>query len=107
MRRFLLATALIAAGPALADQRFEATLAGHAILPAATFIAPPEGAPPGFAVSGRFTGPGNARANRPAASPGDTGAMHGRRPTGISLPFRGQPVQGFSGITPVRGEAGA
>jgi len=64
MRRFLLATALLAAGPALADQRFEAMLAGHAILPAATFIAPPEGAPPGFAVSGRFTGPNNLRAEQ-------------------------------------------
>ena len=27
-----------------ADQRFEATLAGHAILPAATFLPPPDGA---------------------------------------------------------------
>jgi hypothetical protein len=107
MRRFLLATALIAAGPALADQRLEATLAGHAILPAATFIAPPEGAPPGFAVSGRFTGASNARNEQVGSTPGDTGAMHGRRPTGIALPFRGQPVQGFSGISPVRGEAGA
>jgi hypothetical protein len=35
-----------------ADQRFEATIAGHAILPAATFVPPPEGAPPGFALSG-------------------------------------------------------
>ena len=107
MRRLLLATALIAAGPALADQRLEATLAGHAILPAATFIAPPEGAPPGFAVSGRFTGAGNARNEQVGSTPGDTGAMHGRRPTGLSLPFRGQPMQGFSGIAPVRGEAGA
>jgi hypothetical protein len=100
MRRILLATALIAAGPALADQRFEATLAGHAILPAATFVAPPEGAPPGFAVSGRFTGPNNLRAEQVGSVPGDTGAMHGRRPTGLSVPFQGQPVQGFSGIKP-------
>ena len=35
-------------------------LAGHALLPAATFVAPPEGAPPGFAVSGRVTGAGYA-----------------------------------------------
>ncbi|MBR0683420.1 esterase-like activity of phytase family protein [Roseomonas eburnea] len=107
MRRLLLATALIAASPAFADQRFEATLAGHAILPAATFVAPPEGAPPGFAVSGRFTGPGNLRNEQVGSMPGDTGAMHGRRPTGLSLPFRGQPVQGFSGIKPVAGEPGA
>ena len=54
MRRFLLATALFAATPALADQRFEATLAGHAMLPAATFVAPPEGAPPGPGWLGVF-----------------------------------------------------
>jgi hypothetical protein len=107
MRRLLLATALLAAGPALADQRFEATLAGHAILPAATFVAPPEGAPPGFAVSGRFTGAGNARNEQVGSTPGDTGPTYGRRRTGLTLPFRGQPVQGFSGIKPVTGEPGA
>lgn len=105
MRRLLLATALLAAGPALADQRFEARLAGHAVLPAATFVPPPEGAPPGFALSGRFTGA--ARNDQPGSAPGDTGTMHGRRPTGLSLPFNGQPVQGFSGIKPVAGEPGA
>lgn len=107
MRHFLLATALLAAAPALADQRFEAALAGHAILPAATFVAPPDGAPPGFAVSGRFTGPGNLRNEQVGSAPADTGAAHGSRPTGMSLPFRGQPLQGFSGIAPVRGESGA
>lgn len=107
MRRLLLATALIAAGPALADQRFEAVLAGHAVLPAATFVAPPEGAPPGLAVSGRFTGAGNARNERVGSAPGDTGPAYGSRRTGLSLPFNGQPVQGFSGIKPVAGEAGA
>ena len=107
MRRLLLATALLAAGPALADQRFEATLAGHAILPAATFVAPPEGAPAGFAISGRFTGAGNARNDQAGSMPGDTGPAYGSRRTGLSLPFNGQPVQGFSGIKPVVGEPGA
>ena len=107
MRRLLLATALLAAGPALADQRFEATLAGHAILPAATFVAPPEGAPPGFAISGRFTGAGNTRNEQVGSAPGDTGPAYGSRRTGLSLPFNGQPVQGFSGIKPVAGEPGA
>ena len=108
MRALLLAAGLVAAvtGQALADQRFEATLTGHAILPAATFVAPPEGAPPGLAVSGRFTGPGNLRVEELGTIPGDTGAIHGRRPTGMSLPFRGQPVQGSSGIKPVAGEPG-
>jgi hypothetical protein len=108
MRRILLATAVLAvAFPAVAppaaaaDTRFEATLAGHAILPAATFTGPPPGAPPGFALSGRFTGPENRRAEAVGSVPGTTGAADGRRPTGLSLPFRGQPVQGFSGIKPV------
>ncbi|MBK1657056.1 esterase-like activity of phytase family protein [Paracraurococcus ruber] len=109
MRALLLAAGLVAAvaGQARADQRFEAVLAGHAILPAASFVPPPADAPPGFAVSGRFTGPGNLRNEQVGSQPGDTGAIHGRRPTGLSLPFRGQPVQGFSGIKPVAGEPGA
>ncbi len=101
MRRILLASAaLICALPALADTRFEAVLAGHALLPAASFVAPPAGAPASLATSGRFAGPGNERVERQGAVPGDTGAMHGRRPTGLSFPFAGQPVQGFSGIKP-------
>lgn len=107
MRRFLLATALIAAGPALADQRFEATLAGHAVLPAFTMVLPPADAPRDALLSGKFAGPGNLRIDRPGAVMGDTGAMHGNRPTGIAFPFIGQPVQGFSGIKPVANEPGA
>jgi hypothetical protein len=101
MRAILLAAAaLLAVAPAAADQRFEATLAGHAILPAASFVAPPGDAPPGFAVSGRFTGPNNHRAEQVGSVPGDTGPLHGRRATGLSVPFQGQPIQGFSGIKP-------
>ena len=104
MRRTLLAAALLtavaASSPSEADTRFEATLAGHALLPAATFMPPPQSAPPGFALSGRFTGPENRRADEPGSVPGSTDAANGRRPTGIALPFRGQPVQGFSGIKP-------
>ncbi|MBP0465335.1 esterase-like activity of phytase family protein [Roseomonas sp. PWR1] len=107
MRRFLLATALIAAGPAFADQRFEATLAGHAVLPAFTMAVPPADAPRDALLSGKFAGPGNLRIDRPGAVMGDTGAMHGNRPTGIAFPFVGQAVQGFSGIKPVANEPGA
>ena len=110
MRFMLLAAGLVAslvATTANADTRFEATLAGHAMLPAATFIAPPEGAPPGLARSGRFTGAGNIRMEAPGSIPGSTGPAPNGRATGLSLPFNGQPVQGFSGIAPVRGEAGA
>jgi hypothetical protein len=94
------AAAIAIAAPASADQRFEATLAGHAILPAASFLAPPADAPPGLAISGRFTGPDNRRAEQVGSVPGNTGPVHGRRPTGLSVPFRGQPLQGFSGIKP-------
>jgi hypothetical protein len=82
-----------------------ATLAGHAILPALTLIAPPEDAPRDAWISGKFTGP--ARADRPMSVPGDTGPQHGRRPTGISLPFVGQPLQGFSGFAMTRAGDGS
>lgn len=103
MRRVLLATvaALAVTSAAWADTRFEARLAGHAILPAASFTAPPEGAPPGFAVSGRFTGPGNLRLRETGSVMGNVGPAYGNRTTGIALPFQGQPIQGFSGIKPV------
>ena len=84
-----------------AEREFPATLAGHAILPAATFAAPPEGAPPGFGVSGRFAGPGNLRVEEVGSVPATTGPAPAGRPTGLSFPFRGQPVQGFSGVKPV------
>jgi len=95
MRRILLAaTAAIAlALPASAQQKeFPSTLLGHAILPAFSMIAPPVDAPSGFAVSGKFTGPGNTRTDRPGTLV---------QPTGIGLPLVGQPLQGFSGIKPV------
>jgi hypothetical protein len=108
MRAFLLAgcAALALAGAAAANQRFEATLAGHAVLPAFTMALPPADAPRDAMVSGKFAGPGNLRVDRPGSVMGDTGPMHGRRPTGIAFPFIGQPVQGFSGIKPVAGEPG-
>lgn len=108
MRKLLLAaTAAIAlTAGARADQRFEATLAGHAILPAFTMALPPADAPRDLLVSGRFAGPGNLRNDRIGSIPGTTGTGAGTRPTGLSFPFIGQPVQGFSGIKPVTGEPG-
>jgi hypothetical protein len=103
MRRLLLATtaALGLALPAIADTRFEARLVGHAILPAATFVAPPADAPEYFRLSGRFAGPGNARNEQAGSIPGVTLPGYGPRPTGLAMPFPGQPLQGFSGIKPV------
>jgi hypothetical protein len=104
MFRFL-APMLAMAAPALAQEMtFPATLAGHALLPAATFVAPPTDAPADAAVSGKFTGP--ARNHAVGSVPGDTGGMHGKRPTGLSLPFQGQPLQGLSGYAMVRAADG-
>ena len=92
--------AALAQVPALADQAFPATLAGHAVLPARTFIAPPKDAPASLAISGKYTGPESRRVDTPASLPGTSylSDKNAPRPTGVSLPFKGQPVQGFSGI---------
>lgn len=97
----LLASAALAAvvtAPALAQETvFPATLVGHAILPANTLIAPPADAPASLAVSGKYTRADRARVTDLGTVPG----IDGLRPTGLSLPFAGQPVQGFSGIAAV------
>lgn len=79
----LMATTL----PGHADTaRFEAKLAGHAILPAQTLIPAPDEAPAALEVSGKF-----ATSEEPVRSES--------APTdGEVLPFVGQPVQGLSGI---------
>ncbi len=84
------------AAPALGNEAAPADLAGHALIPAMSMIAPPADAPRDAWISGKFTGP--ARNDAPMSAPGDTGPLHGKRPTGISLPFLGQPLQGFSGV---------
>ena len=80
--------ALFAALPAMAQEEFTATLEAHAQLPHGTFADAPEDAPAMFDVSGRFTGEGRTE---------EVGAITDEA-TGISRPFEGQPVQGFSGI---------
>jgi hypothetical protein len=80
-------------GVVVAQVEFPATLAGHAVLPAQTFIEPPADAPDDLKISGKFTD-AMKRNDR-------VGTFEGRsagRPTGVSLPFNGQPVQGHSGI---------
>lgn len=93
------------AAPALAETTFPATLVGHALLPAASFIAAPTDAPADAAMAGKFTGP--ARVMEVGTVPGDTGAMHGKRPTGLSLPFNGQALQGLSGFAMTQAEDGS
>lgn len=92
----LAAALALSLGPAHANQELPARLAGHAILPAETFIQPPADAPDELKVSGRFTGAARADA---------VGSVMGRsngRPTGVRVPFFGQPVQGHSGIKRMR-----
>jgi len=83
--------------------KFEATLAGHAILPAATTIAPPADAPADLKISGRFTSPDGRRVDTVGAIDGTSflSAKGAPRKTGFKTPIDGQPVQGFSGIKAV------
>ncbi len=75
-----------------AQQVYPATLAGHAVLPAESFVEAPADAPADLKVSGKFT----------TGTRVDTiGSVEGKsfdRPTGVKLPFKGQPAQGHSGI---------
>ena len=66
-----------------------ARLTGRAVLPALTFVSPPQDAPSGLQVSGRFTGPDGRRTEQIGE------LVHA---TGIKRPFRGQPVQGVSAV---------
>lgn len=92
--------ALGLAGAATAQQKLPAILAGHAALPASTFTPAPADAPPGLSLSGKFTAADGARNDRPGSMPASSFLSDGRapRPTGLSLPFQGQPVQGFSAL---------
>jgi hypothetical protein len=84
-----------------AQQQFPATLAGHAVLPAlAIAIEPPKDAPGSFAASGKYTGPEWRRTDPVGTIPGTSYISPASAPrlTGVSTPFKGQPMQGFSGI---------
>ncbi|MDQ8023358.1 MAG: esterase-like activity of phytase family protein [Moraxellaceae bacterium] len=96
-RKFRLLTALGAAALATAplhaqDKAFPATLAGHVVIPARSFVTPPGDAPADFRLSGKFT-----TGKRVEDAESVVGLSAGR-PTGVSVPFRGQPLQGHSGI---------
>ncbi len=98
MKKSLLASVslfLIFASSAFADETaFPAKLVNHAILPANTIIAAPADAPAYLKTSGKFSTADRKRAEAIGSVPGKDGV----RTTGLSLPFDGQPVQGFSGI---------
>ncbi|OWU61305.1 glycerophosphodiester phosphodiesterase, partial [Staphylococcus aureus] len=91
----MLAGAVALAFPASAEEKaFPATLKAHAILPANTIIAAPEDAAEHLKTSGKFTTADRKRAEGIGTVEGKDGV----RKTGLSVPFDGQPVQGFSGI---------
>jgi hypothetical protein len=102
MRKVLAGLVLTIGTTAAAQEpvRFEATLAGHALLPAATAVDPPADAPTDLKVSGKFTAPDGRRVDAIGAIAGTSflSAKEAPRKTGYSLPMAGQPVQGFSGI---------
>lgn len=106
MRAAVLAIALVVStsNAATAEPaKFKATLAGHAVLPAATSIAPPADAPADLKISGRFTAPDGRRVDTVGAIEGTSflSAKAAPRKTGFKTPIDGQPVQGFSGIKAV------
>ena len=97
----LFAVALVAPLDASAQQQFPATLAGHAVLPAlAIALDPPKDAPEAFAIAGKYTGPEWRRVDAIGTIPGTSyiSPQSAPRRTGVSTPFKGQPMQGFSGI---------
>jgi hypothetical protein len=79
------------AAPALAEP-FPATLAGHAVIPAETFVDAPADAPADLKTPGKFT------TGKRVDAPGTIEGKSAGRPTGVKMPFKGQPVQGHSGI---------
>jgi hypothetical protein len=90
VRRLSTIVSLIPLLPAIgqaAPIEVTATLAGHVVLPAQTFVMPPADAPHGLFMAGRFAG--NERIEQPYAR---------LERTGLARPFPGQALQGFSGI---------
>jgi hypothetical protein len=96
----LATTSLLLATSAMAQTKYAAVLEGQAVLPAMTLVAPPADAPEQLKLSGRYAGPPGQRVDAPESVPGISALSDkaAPRPTGINLPFKGQPVQGLSGI---------
>ncbi|MGP9812231.1 esterase-like activity of phytase family protein [Rhodopseudomonas sp. NSM] len=97
MRKLMLGSVTIlalASSAALAQSEgeFTATLAGHAVLPAESFIDAPADAPADLKNAGKYT------TGKRVDAVGTVMGKSKERPTGVSLPFKGQPLQGHSGI---------
>jgi hypothetical protein len=89
----LFSLSAVLVSPVMAQTEMPARLVAHAVLPAQTFIEPPADAPEDLKVSGKFAN-GPVRVEALGSSEGRSAG----RPTGVKLPFKGQPVQGHSGI---------
>ncbi|MGM0937003.1 MAG: esterase-like activity of phytase family protein [Pseudomonadota bacterium] len=88
----LLATLVAFSTTGYAQQEVPATLAGHVILAVDSTVPAPKDAPQDLHVSGKYT-----TGNRVD----ELGKVEGKsadRPTGMSVPINGQPLQGHSGI---------
>ncbi|WP_428668981.1 esterase-like activity of phytase family protein [Reyranella sp.] len=97
----LLTIAIVSFAPlASAQPKFPAVLEGHAILPAMTLVPAPADAPQELQLSGRYATPKPMRVDEPETAMGISALSDkaAPRPTGLKLPFKGQPVQGLSGI---------
>ena len=98
MTKHLFTTAALAllmtTGAMAQETEFKATLKAHAILPANTIIAAPADASDYLKTSGKFSTADRKRVEALGTVMGKDGV----RETGLSLPFDGQPMQGFSGI---------
>ena len=98
MTRHLFTTAALAllmtATARGAETEFSATLKAHAVLAANTIIAAPADAADHLKTSGKFSTADRKRTEALGTVMGKDGV----RETGLSLPFDGQPMQGFSGI---------
>ncbi|NPV21969.1 esterase-like activity of phytase family protein [Bradyrhizobium aeschynomenes] len=97
MHRYLLTTVAvlalgIGAAHAQGEGEFPVTLAGHAVIPAESFIDAPADAPDDLKTSGKYT------TGKRVDAIGSVMGKSYERPTGVSLPFQGQPQQGHSGI---------
>ncbi|MGV1870187.1 esterase-like activity of phytase family protein [Agrobacterium rosae] len=98
MKKTLLASAAIlvigTVSAFAAEKEFPAKLVSQAVLPANTIIKAPDDAPEYLKTSAKFTTPDRKRAEGLGTVPGKDGV----RTTGLSMPFDGQAMQGFSGI---------
>jgi hypothetical protein len=83
---------LVLCGGLFGAQEYPSDLAGHALLEAKSFIKAPDDAPDSLKTSGKYTT--LKRVEQLSSIEGFSSA----RPTGVFLPFGGQPLQGHSGI---------